>query len=66
MWETINRIFTKTMREFTVKEWEERFDELFQCVENGETIGVYDETNGKRAVFVPEELSHLCDHDDAC
>ena len=66
MWETINRIFTKTMREFTVKEWEERFDELIECVGKGEAIAIHDTTTGKKAVFVPEELSHLCDHDDAC
>ena len=66
MWEAINQILTKTMREFTVKEWEERFDELIECVGEGEAIIIYDDVTGKKAVFVPEELSHLCDHDDAC
>ena len=41
------------MQEYTVKEWEERFDELFLRVENGETIGIYDETTDRRAVMVP-------------
>jgi len=57
------------MRSYSVKEWEERFDELFLRVENGETIGIYDEENGHDAVLIPykyyEDLSHLCDHDDA-
>jgi hypothetical protein len=41
------------MRQFTIKEWEERFDELFTMVEEGEVIGIYDEITGHRAVFVP-------------
>ena len=28
---------------FTVKEWEDNWDELFSRVENGETIGVVNE-----------------------
>jgi len=43
------------MREFTVKEWETRFDELFSLVENGEVIGIVDE-DGFHAVFVPFSL----------
>ncbi len=54
------------MRELTLEEWEENFDELIECVSNGESIAIYDETTGRKAVFVPEELAHLCDHDDAC
>ena len=41
------------MQEYTVKEWEERFDELFLRVEKGETIGIYDEITGHRAMMVP-------------
>lgn len=41
------------MQEYTVKEWEERFDELFLRVENGEAIGIYDEITGHRAVMMP-------------
>ena len=40
------------MEIFTVQEWEERFDELFERVENGERIGVINE-DGKAAVFMP-------------
>ena len=43
------------MRRFTIKEWEERFDELFSLVENGETIGVFTD-DGREAVFVPYDL----------
>jgi len=41
-----------TMEIFTVKEWEERFDELFERVENGERIGIVGD-NGHAAVMVP-------------
>ena len=55
------------MQEYTVKEWEERFDELFLRVENGETIGIYDEITGHRAMMVPiddtEKLLGLLDED---
>ena len=44
------------MKQYTIKEWEERFDELFSLVENGEEIGIYDEITGHRAVFVPYDL----------
>ena len=54
------------MREFTVAEWQENFEELIECVADGEAIAILDETNNRRAVFVPEEFAHLCDHDDAC
>ena len=58
------------MREFTIKEWEEKFEELLDCVEAGETIGIYNEITGVRCVFVPKDiysdLSHFHDHDDAC
>ena len=40
------------MEVYTVAEWEEKFDELFERVENGETIGIVNE-DGKAAVMVP-------------
>ena len=40
------------MEIYTVAEWEEKFDELFERVENGETIGIVNE-DGKAAVMVP-------------
>ena len=43
---------TSTMEVFTVQEWEERFDELFERVENGERIGIVGD-NGHSAVMVP-------------
>lgn len=41
------------MEIFTIKEWEENFDTLFERVENGERIGIIDD-NGNAAVMVPE------------
>ena len=41
-----------TMEIFTVKEWEEKFDELFERVENGERIGIVGD-NGHAAVMMP-------------
>ena len=40
------------MEIFTVKEWEENFDELFKRVENGEHIGIVKE-DGTAAVMIP-------------
>ena len=42
------------MQFFTVKEWEENFDELFERVENGETIGIEND-NGERAIMIPAD-----------
>ena len=42
------------MEIFTLKEWEENFDELFARVEKGERIGIVRE-DGKAAVFMPED-----------
>ena len=42
------------MEVFTLKEWEENFDELYARVENGETIGVVRE-DGKAAVMMPAD-----------
>ena len=51
MSDTLN---TSTMQFFTVKEWEENFDELFERVENGETIGIEND-NGERAIMIPAD-----------
>ena len=40
------------MEVFTIEEWEEKFDELFARVENGETIGIVRE-DGQAAVMMP-------------
>ena len=45
---------TSTMEVFTVQEWEERFDELFERVENGERIGIVGD-NGHAAVMIPAD-----------
>lgn len=42
------------MEIFTLKEWEENFDELFARVENGEHIGIVRE-DGKAAIFMPAD-----------
>tara|TARA_Y100000022_G_scaffold9135_1_gene7300 strand:- start:53 stop:226 length:174 start_codon:yes stop_codon:yes gene_type:complete len=42
------------MEVFTLKEWEERFDELYERVEKGEHIGIVRE-DGTAAVFMPAE-----------
>ena len=56
------------MEVFTIKEWEDNFDELFSRVENGETIGIVKE-NGQAAVMMPadDELIriHTTDNNDA-
>ena len=42
------------MEVFTVKEWEDNFDSLFERVENGETIGIVNE-DGTAAVMMPAD-----------
>ena len=42
------------MEVFTIKEWEDNFDELFSRVENGETIGIMKE-DGQAAVMMPAD-----------
>ena len=42
------------MEIFTIKEWEENFDELFKRVEEGETIGIVKE-DGQAAVMMPAD-----------
>ena len=50
---TMSDILNKsTMEIFTVQEWEEKFDELFERVENGERIGIVGD-NGHAAVMMP-------------
>jgi antitoxin (DNA-binding transcriptional repressor) of toxin-antitoxin stability system len=42
------------MEVFTVKEFQERFDELLERVENGESLGIIDE-DGRTAVMMPAD-----------
>ena len=49
---------TTTMEIYTVAEWEENFDELFERVENGERIGIVNE-NGQAAVMIPADDEFL-------
>jgi len=42
------------MEVFTVKEFQERFDELLERVENGESLGIVDE-DGRTAVMIPAD-----------
>ena len=42
------------MEVFTLQEWEDNFDELFERVENGETIGIVRE-DGQAAVMMPAD-----------
>ena len=37
-----------------MKQWEENFDELFERVEKGETIGILGD-NGQAAVMIPAD-----------
>ncbi len=52
---------------FTIKEWEENWDELFARVEDGETIGVVNE-DGHIAVMTPMDddmVKMYTDHNEA-
>ncbi len=42
------------MEVFTVSEFQERFDELMERVENGERLGIIDE-DGRAAVMIPAD-----------
>ena len=42
------------MEIFTVEEFQERFDELMERVENGEHLGILDE-DGRAAVMIPAD-----------
>ncbi len=46
------------MEVFTVKEYEDRWDELMERVENGEHIGIVNE-NGQAAVMMPADEETL-------
>ena len=51
---------------YTVKHWQENWEELMDRVENGETLGVVNE-DGNKAVMVPadDELIRLyTDHEE--
>lgn len=43
-----------TMEIFTVQEWEEKFEELFERVENGERIGIVND-EGRAAIMMPAD-----------
>ena len=52
---TINKSTTNEMMEvFTVKEYQDRWDELMERVEKGETFGIVNE-NGQAAVMMPAD-----------
>ena len=53
----VHYFLNKFMEVFTVKECQERFEELTERVEKGETIGIVDE-NGNAAVMVPADQYH--------
>jgi len=56
-----------TMEIYTVKEWQENWEDLLSRVQNGERIGVENE-KGNRAVMMPaddELLRIYTDHDEA-
>ena len=42
------------MEIFTVEEFQERFEELMERVENGESLGIINE-NGQAAVMIPAD-----------
>ena len=53
---------------YTVKHWQENWEELMDRVENGETLGVGNE-DGNKAVMVPadDEIIRLyTDHEEGC
>ena len=65
----INLIHTTTMDDipfYTVKHWQENWEELMDRVEKGETLGIINE-DGNKAVMVPadDELIRLyTDHEE--
>jgi prevent-host-death family protein len=55
------------MEIFTVEEFQERFDELMERVENGEHLGIINE-NGQAAVMMPADddlIRIYTEHDEA-
>ena len=60
-------INTQTMEIYTVQEFQERWEEMIERVENGERIGIIND-NGQSAVMMPadDELIRIYrDHDEA-
>jgi len=56
---TINKSTTNEMMEiFTVKEYQDRWDELMERVEKGETFGIVNE-DGQAAVMMPADEETL-------
>jgi len=56
------------MEVFTVEEFQERFDELMERVENGEHLGIINE-NGQAAVMMPSDdklMQIYTDHEEGC
>ena len=51
------------MEVFTVAEFQERFDELIERVENGEHLGIIDE-DGRAAVMIPADDDLIRIHTD--
>jgi len=51
------------MEVFTLKEWEDNFDDLMVRVENGETIGIVRE-DGTSAVMMPADDELIRIHTD--
>jgi len=51
------------MEVFTVEEFQERFDELIERVENGEQLGIVNE-NGRAAVMIPADDDLIRIHTD--
>jgi prevent-host-death family protein len=56
------------MIQYTVKEFQENFDELIERVENGESFEISSKYGD--AVIIPysefKEIQCFCDHDDGC
>ena len=60
-------INTQTMEIYTVQEFQERWEEMIERVENGERIGIINDS-GQAAVMMPadDELIRIYrDHDEA-
>jgi len=57
------------MEIYTLKEWEENFDELLERVENGEHIGIVKD-DGTASVMIPADgeiyKMYVGDNNEAC
>ena len=54
------------MQFYTVEEWQENWEELFERVENGETLGIINE-DGNKAIMSPaddEVIRMYRDHEE--